>query len=522
MNLAVLPRLSVVIATHDRPELLTRLLRELADQTLPKQEYEVLVVDDGSDPPVLPMLARLGLPIALRLEEQACAGAAAARHRGIQAARGELLVLLDDDMRIGRDFLEQHALRHPAGSRVAVIGRIVPDPQVAMPLFERWHARMIDAQWTSGERPGGRALFSGNVSMRRLDYFAVGGFDAALRHSEDVELGLRLQKAGVRFERCEAARSLHASDHASLRRWRERSFDYGVSDLNPVSRPVLAATVLAPAAAAPLALLAYGAAAGLDALGARRASLAGATFAFGVDYFRGLRRDAGPLSTALAELSAYSSARLLGRGRPALLARALEELRQDQAAMSRYEHKYGHASASQGRLATDLVNRVGLQLLAGYRLMRALRDADLPLAAKAVSRSMRHLYGSDIHWDAELAPGVMVVHGFGLAISHSAKVAAGCILFQNVTLGIGTDPETREVGSPVLEEGVHVGPGATLLGPITVGAGSKVMAGAVLTRSVRPGSLVATPAPEVGARSAGAAPTAVTPVPAAHALEGVR
>jgi serine O-acetyltransferase len=124
------------------------------------------------------------------------------------------------------------------------------------------------------------------------------------------------------------------------------------------------------------------------------------------------------------------------------------------------------------------------------------------LAAKVVSRLLRFHYGSDIHWDAELEPGVMVVHGMGLAISHAAHVGPGCILFQNVTLGMGIDPVTRKRGAPVLEANVQVGPGATLLGPITVGKGSKVMANAVVTQSIPPGSLVQSPEPRVVERRA--------------------
>jgi len=105
----------------------------------------------------------------------------------------------------------------------------------------------------------------------------------------------------------------------------------------------------------------------------------------------------------------------------------------------------------------------------------------------------------------------MLVHGMGLAISGEARVGRGCILFQHVTLGMGIDPETRRPGAPSLERNVHVGPGATLIGPITVGEGSKVMAGAVLTRSVPPGSLVETPTPEVRPRKSDGPPLRAVP-----------
>jgi serine O-acetyltransferase len=116
------------------------------------------------------------------------------------------------------------------------------------------------------------------------------------------------------------------------------------------------------------------------------------------------------------------------------------------------------------------------------------------------SRLIRHLYGSDIHWDAQIAPGVMFVHGMGLAISSSARIGPRCILSQNVTIGMGRDAETGSTGAPVLEEGVQVGAGASLLGPITVGAYTKIMPNAVVTRSVPARSLVETPAAAVRPR----------------------
>jgi serine O-acetyltransferase len=122
--------------------------------------------------------------------------------------------------------------------------------------------------------------------------------------------------------------------------------------------------------------------------------------------------------------------------------------------------------------------------------------------ARIASRIIRHLYGAEIHWDAELAPGVIVVHGNGLVISHAARVGVGCVLFQHVTLGESIHPDTRLVGAPTLEPGVHVGAGAVLVGPITIGQGTKIMANAVLVRSVPPHSLVETPAATIRPRNA--------------------
>jgi serine O-acetyltransferase len=153
-------------------------------------------------------------------------------------------------------------------------------------------------------------------------------------------------------------------------------------------------------------------------------------------------------------------------------------------------------------MAGDAVRKIGFQLMIAYRVMRFFRSAGLPLAAQFMSRAIRHAFASDVHWDAEIEPGVVIVHGFGLAISYAAHVRSGCILFQNVTLGYGLDPETKQGGGPTLEKNVHVGIGATLFGPITVGEGTKIMAGCVLNRSVPPRSIVEAPVPHVAARRA--------------------
>jgi serine O-acetyltransferase len=176
-------------------------------------------------------------------------------------------------------------------------------------------------------------------------------------------------------------------------------------------------------------------------------------------------------------------------------------VRRDHEVMVRHHAKYGGRSPEGGPIARDLVEKVGFQILAAYRVMRFFQSTNTKLPAQAASRLIRHLYGSDIHWDADIAPGVMVVHGMGMAISRSAKIDEDVVLFQHCTLGEGRHPDTGEIGAPHVERGVVVGAGATLLGPITVGAGSKIMAGCVVVRSVPPNSIVEAPTATVRARA---------------------
>jgi serine O-acetyltransferase len=179
----------------------------------------------------------------------------------------------------------------------------------------------------------------------------------------------------------------------------------------------------------------------------------------------------------------------------------VDAVRDDHAMLHHYDAKYAaDRRAGTPSIASDLSTRIGFQMLAAYRVMRFCVEAEIPLAPKVASRLIRHLYGSDIHWEAQLDPGVVIVHGMGLAVSAAARVKRGAILFQNVTLGMGVDPVSRATGAPEIEREVHVGAGSTLVGPITVGARSKVTANCFVRASVPPDSLVEAPPASVSPR----------------------
>jgi serine acetyltransferase/GT2 family glycosyltransferase len=512
------PRVSVVIPTFDRMHHLVRLLEQLSRQSSPLSDFEVIVVDDGSHDPVAAHLERLEQPYSLWVLRQANAGAAAARHRGSLAARGEILIFVDDDMQVPVDFVLEHTKRHHPGEKTVVLGRIRPDPGIgSMPVFERWHAHMLDRlaeDLSAGRaRPRGCLLYTGNVSMRREDYLAVGGFDPCLAQSEDSELGLRLEQAGASFQFSNAAYTLHGSDRTSAEAWLRRALRLGVCDervarkhpgipdanpwrflfeLHPLTRPWIAAAVAAPDLAEVVPRAALAMANGIDRLGWPRAALAATTFAYGVQYFRGIRQEAGHLGTAIREAAAFMARHrtVPGRRAAAAIRTLVDDVRADHDALTRNQAKYGSPHRVPRKLRQDLVQNVGFQMMAAYRLMRAFRSAGMLLPAKLTSRAIRHLYGSDLHWDAVFEPGVMLVHGMGLAVSGAARVGRGSILFQHVTLGAGIHPDTRQAGAPVIGQGVHVGPGASIIGPVVIGAGSKVMGSTVVMHSVPPHSLV--------------------------------
>jgi serine O-acetyltransferase len=251
----------------------------------------------------------------------------------------------------------------------------------------------------------------------------------------------------------------------------------------------VAVSLLLPAAGHVLARLAYVAALATDRCGLKGLAVTLTAFTYALEYFRGLRDECGSLAALRQEIRT-------ARGRRGVIEHWRDlraAVRADHDSVRHYRQKYHGEEIPRGRLALDLLRKVGFQMLAWYRLMRFADACGIPVAPMLISRLIRHLYGAEIHWKANLAPGVSIVHGVGLVLSHAAEVGPGCILFQNVTLGESIAPTSGAIGAPRLGARVHVGPGAMLIGPIDVGEGSKIAAGAVLTRSVTPNSLVSPP-----------------------------
>lgn len=329
-------RTSVVISTFNRLPMLQELLDALGKQTLPAERFEVVVVDDGSKTPAAPALEQRRDPFKLTVVTQENGGAAAARHAGIMKATGDVVVITDDDMLVPPEFLEAHLAAHEAGHTL-VLGQIAPDDAPGeKPLFERFHfeqlARFVARFREQPTAVRGVMVCTGNVSFRRADYLAVGGFDKSLGRSEDRELGVRLQKAGAKLYFAERARTFNRSDHTDFGVWMKRNYNYGVYDsrihhkhpdrldadpwhflflVNPVSRGLLLAAVASPELGKVLSRAAYKVAETVDkgrtlhpAFG--RVAIAGATLTYGLEYFRGVRDEAGSLTKALKDLGTHS------------------------------------------------------------------------------------------------------------------------------------------------------------------------------------------------------------------------
>jgi len=205
------PDISVVIPTHRRVGHVTRAVESAARQTLEARRFEVVVAIDGHEPDTRSRLEALRVPFRLVVHEHAHAGRAAACNRGIRAARGRVIVLLDDDMVLTEGCLSAHLAAHPPGARLCMVGAAPVVAGPAAPPLVRFMAdrfnRHLDRLAGPGHRMGLRDFYSGHCSAPREVLLQVGLYDEgfAVYGNEDLELSLRLRRAAVEIAYLPAA-----------------------------------------------------------------------------------------------------------------------------------------------------------------------------------------------------------------------------------------------------------------------------------------------------------------------------
>ncbi len=199
------PRVSVIIPTYQRRIALRRALLSLSRQTVAVDSYEVIVAVDGSTDGTSKMLDAFQAPYALRAVAGAQRGRATACNAALAVARGDVLIILDDDMQVVPDFVERHRRHHRRGSRMCVLGAVPVELNGSSPYAARYVQAKFDAHLSRLEQTDHlylpRSFYTGNASLRAEVLREVGGFDESftLYGNEDVELALRLRAAGVRL-----------------------------------------------------------------------------------------------------------------------------------------------------------------------------------------------------------------------------------------------------------------------------------------------------------------------------------
>jgi glycosyltransferase involved in cell wall biosynthesis len=193
------PELSVVITTHNRSDLLRRCVECLEHQTVAPEEYEVVVVMDGSTDDTAEVLAGLRPRYPLAVFKTAKSGPSSGRNAGAARAAGRILLFLDDDEEpepgLIRAHLEEHGRREGIVACGAVARR-VPDRADRYARLSAQEGNERIAELASRPLTYWDCC-GGNMSLSRSDFERSGGFPVDLERETDTEFAYRLHAMGL-------------------------------------------------------------------------------------------------------------------------------------------------------------------------------------------------------------------------------------------------------------------------------------------------------------------------------------
>jgi GT2 family glycosyltransferase/glycosyltransferase involved in cell wall biosynthesis len=199
------PEISVIIPTYNRCAVLASCLAALEQQSLAKERFEVIVIDDGSTDCTERLCQGLSMSFPLVYLRQSNAGAGAARRSGCEAARGKYLLFFNDDTLAGPELLAEHlrAQREYGQQKYAVLGDFrypVHARKRALTCFLATRPFLFpQVNMKPGFYQGSAYFIASNLSVRRQAVLEVGSFDPCFRVAEDTELGVRLEQKGYRI-----------------------------------------------------------------------------------------------------------------------------------------------------------------------------------------------------------------------------------------------------------------------------------------------------------------------------------
>ncbi len=190
--------LSVVIATHDRRELLRRCLEALTRQTQDPSTFEVIVAVDGSSDGSAEMVEALRTPYRLRLLKLEKQGHAVAQNAALALAAAPICLLLDDDVIASPELVSAHIEGHRRKPGSIGIGALTQEPVAA----NDWYAHAFARGWSehyealAKREPHWSDCYGANLSFPRQAIEAIGGISTDIPSAKDFDLALRLSAAG--------------------------------------------------------------------------------------------------------------------------------------------------------------------------------------------------------------------------------------------------------------------------------------------------------------------------------------
>jgi len=224
------PLFSIVIPTKDRPELLAACLTGLSQLDYPRENYEVLVVDDGSESSMFGVCEQFLNKFTIEYFRQVVSsGPAAARNFGAENALGRYLVFLDDDCSVDPKWLGAYEAGFSKIDADALVGSTHnPDPDMIGPQV--W-CLVVAFQYHYWRDESGylKIAISNNLAVERQAFQAVGGFDGSfpLAASEDRDFSWRFNEAGYRIAQSPEAKVWHIQPSLSFSKYMKLQFRYG-------------------------------------------------------------------------------------------------------------------------------------------------------------------------------------------------------------------------------------------------------------------------------------------------------
>lgn len=230
------PFMSVVVATYKRSGVLKMTLQHLAAQTLSADQFEVIVVDDGSPDDTADVVQGLigKMPYRLSYLRHENRGPGASENRGIRAAEGEWIVLLADDIHptpaMLQTYVDFHRLRPEP--HYAALGQVLQSPELPESAFQKhWDPFKYFELAGQSELPYWK-FWACNISVKR-SFLVEHGMFRELKGAahEDVELGYRLCRAGMKILYCPEALAYHyhvETLEAAVKRAYERGRNFNV------------------------------------------------------------------------------------------------------------------------------------------------------------------------------------------------------------------------------------------------------------------------------------------------------
>lgn len=209
---AVIPEFSIIIPTYNRYPILRHCLKHLAALRFDKDNYEVILADDGSTDETKDLRSGTEFGFNLRVLHQPNYGTAAApRNLAIKNAKGLICLFVDDDVIVHPDLLLEHQRRHQTEPNLVVRGPVINFEKLPCPLDGEAgeHDRTVSASrnmygsWTGNNSDllqhfSMNYLCTSNASLRKYHLEAAGLFDPSFTRWEDAELAVRLKKLGLK------------------------------------------------------------------------------------------------------------------------------------------------------------------------------------------------------------------------------------------------------------------------------------------------------------------------------------